>query len=226
MIDQPFHEGEIAVQERAGERDIARRHGVIIASRIPPGALTFLAQQRLIAVSVAGDEGHLWTTVWCGQPGFVHSADGQRLRIRSSLMTVSPGDPYHRGWPSAATWASSRSSSHRGGACGSMAPSKVSRPTTSPSPFAKAFPTARNTSIGVSSTTCLPKRRVEEPASGDTNWTRHGGRSSNVPTPPSSAACIPYAGWMPRTAAARPASSPSSTERHCACRTIQETACS
>ena len=93
MIDQPFHEGEIAVQERAGERDIARRHGVIIASRIPPGALTFLAQQRLIAVSVVGDEGHLWTTVWCGQPGFVHSADGQRLRIRSSLMTVSPGDP-------------------------------------------------------------------------------------------------------------------------------------
>jgi predicted pyridoxine 5'-phosphate oxidase superfamily flavin-nucleotide-binding protein len=82
MSDQPFHEGEIAVQERAGERDIARRHGVIIASRIPPGALTFLAQQRLIAVSVAGDEGHLWTTVWCGQPGFVHSADGQRLRIR------------------------------------------------------------------------------------------------------------------------------------------------
>ena len=56
MSDQPFHEGEIAVQERAGERDIARRHGVIIASRIPPGALTFLAQQRLIAVSVAGDD--------------------------------------------------------------------------------------------------------------------------------------------------------------------------
>jgi len=93
MSDRTFHEGEIAVQERAGERDIARRHGTIIASRIPPGALTFLAQQRLIAVSVAGDEGHLWTTVWCGQPGFVHSADGRRVRIRSSLMAMSPGDP-------------------------------------------------------------------------------------------------------------------------------------
>jgi predicted pyridoxine 5'-phosphate oxidase superfamily flavin-nucleotide-binding protein len=93
MSDQPFHEGEIAVQERAGERDIARRHGAIIASRIPPAALTFLAQQRLLAVSVAGDEGHLWTTVWCGRPGFVRSADGHQVRIRSSLMAVSPGDP-------------------------------------------------------------------------------------------------------------------------------------
>jgi uncharacterized protein len=93
MSQQPFHEGEIAVQERAGERDIARRHGAIIASRIAPGALTFLAQQRLVAVSAAGDEGHLWTAVWCGEPGFVRSADGQRVSILRSLIAVTPDDP-------------------------------------------------------------------------------------------------------------------------------------
>lgn len=93
MSIQPFHDGEIAVQERTGERDIARRHGAIIGSRIVPGALSFLAQQRLIAVSIAGDDGQLWTSVWAGAPGFVQSADGQRVQIAASMMASSPDDP-------------------------------------------------------------------------------------------------------------------------------------
>jgi uncharacterized protein len=96
MSHQPFHEGELAVQERAGERDMARRHGAIISSRIVPGALTFLAQQRLIAVTAAGDDGDLWTTVWCGEPGFIRSPDGQRVSILPALTAVPPGDPVRR----------------------------------------------------------------------------------------------------------------------------------
>jgi len=91
--DRPFHEGEIAVQERAGERDLARRHGAVISPQIVPGALPFLASQRLVAASAAGDDGQLWTSVWCGAPGFVRSADGQRVTVERSLMTVSPDDP-------------------------------------------------------------------------------------------------------------------------------------
>ena len=36
--DHPFHAGEIAVQERTGQRHIAERHGTIISSKIvqPP----------------------------------------------------------------------------------------------------------------------------------------------------------------------------------------------
>lgn len=93
MRDQPFHDGEIAVQERTGEREIARRHGAAISSRIVPGALSFLARQRLVALSAAGDDGHLWTSVWCGEPGFVHSADGQRVSILRPLMAASADDP-------------------------------------------------------------------------------------------------------------------------------------
>ena len=93
MTNQPFHDGEIAVQERAGERNIALRHGAGIGSRIAPGALSFLARQRLIAVSIAGDDGHLWTSVWHGTPGFVHSDDGQRVDISPSMMVLSPHDP-------------------------------------------------------------------------------------------------------------------------------------
>ena len=96
MRNQPFHDGEIAVQERVGERDMACRHGAAISSRIGPGALSFLARQRLVALSAAGDDGQLWTSVWCGEPGFVQSADGQRVSVLPSLMAASPDDPVLR----------------------------------------------------------------------------------------------------------------------------------
>jgi predicted pyridoxine 5'-phosphate oxidase superfamily flavin-nucleotide-binding protein len=93
MQNEPFHAGEIAVQERAGEREIARRRGSIVSPRIIPGALEFLAQQEFLALSVAGDDGHLWTSVWCGQSGFVQSVDGTNVDIRPSRMATSPDDP-------------------------------------------------------------------------------------------------------------------------------------
>jgi predicted pyridoxine 5'-phosphate oxidase superfamily flavin-nucleotide-binding protein len=96
MIDLPYHAGEIAVQERAGERDVARSRGGIISSRIVPGALSFLKQQRLLALSTTGDDEQLWTSVWCARPGFVQSVDGERLTIARSLMIASPDDPVLR----------------------------------------------------------------------------------------------------------------------------------
>ena len=93
MSNEPFHDGEIAVQQRAGERDRARRHGAAISTRIIPGALPFLVRQRLLALSAAGDDGRLWTSVWFGTPGFVGSADGQQVSILTSLLEVSPADP-------------------------------------------------------------------------------------------------------------------------------------
>jgi len=96
MRNQPFHEGEIAVQERAGEREFARRHGAGISSQIVAGALPFLARQRLLAVTAAGDDGNLWTSVWGGQPGFVSSQDGRHVSIRPQLMATVPDDPVLR----------------------------------------------------------------------------------------------------------------------------------
>jgi len=93
MSHEPFHAGEIAVQERTGERDLARRHGAGISSRVVPGALAFLERQRLLAVSVVGLDGHLWTSVWCGKPGFVRSTDGQHVSIRPSLIEAPLQDP-------------------------------------------------------------------------------------------------------------------------------------
>lgn len=93
MSIHSFHEGELAVQKRAGERDLARRVSAGISSRIVEGALSFLKRQRLLAVSATGDDGLLWSSVWCGQPGFIDSIDGQLVSIRPALMWVSPDDP-------------------------------------------------------------------------------------------------------------------------------------
>jgi uncharacterized protein len=96
MSNDPFHDGEIAVQERAGERDFARRHGTGIASGVAPGARPFLAQQRLVALSAAGDDRQLWTSVWCGEPGFVTADDGRYVRFSTPSIGASPDDPVRR----------------------------------------------------------------------------------------------------------------------------------
>jgi uncharacterized protein len=93
MATDSFHEGEIAVQVRAGEREVARHRSSIVVPRIVPGALSFLGRQRLISLATAGQDGHLWTSVWCGQAGFVTSADGGFVRIDRSRLLESPGEP-------------------------------------------------------------------------------------------------------------------------------------
>jgi uncharacterized protein len=92
MSNEMFHEGEIAVQERTGERAMACRYGAAISSRIIPGALPFLLRQRLVAVSALGRHAELWTSVWCGDAGFIGSVDGQLVRFERSLMRTSRHD--------------------------------------------------------------------------------------------------------------------------------------
>jgi hypothetical protein len=74
--DEPFHDGEIAVQERAGERDLARRHGRPSrrgSSLAPCRFWRGSAFWRCLPPETTGTCGRLW----CGQPGFVlRSADG------------------------------------------------------------------------------------------------------------------------------------------------------
>jgi predicted pyridoxine 5'-phosphate oxidase superfamily flavin-nucleotide-binding protein len=89
----PFHEGEIAVQARTGERGQAQRHAAVISRDIVAGARPFLARQRLLAVTAAGDDGQLWTSVWLGRPGFVQSSDGRRVDIDRARLSVSQDDP-------------------------------------------------------------------------------------------------------------------------------------
>ena len=89
----PYHEGELAVQERAGVSDMARRIARGVRAEIPPVAAGFLAEQRLVVMGWVNDgdgDGRVWASPLVGEPGFIAADGAGLLGIRASLV---PGDP-------------------------------------------------------------------------------------------------------------------------------------
>lgn len=87
-----FHEGERAVQARAGEQAAARRNGRAISEVIAPGALQFLADQRVIAIASESAEG-IWGSLWFGRPGFIRPESGSVVTVALSGELTSEADP-------------------------------------------------------------------------------------------------------------------------------------
>jgi uncharacterized protein len=89
-----YHAGEIAVQERAGERSVAQRRGGMIGDRLVEGARAFLGRQGVAAVGAAALDGALWASLWCGAEGFLRGDDeGERLEVISALDRTLDVDP-------------------------------------------------------------------------------------------------------------------------------------
>ncbi|MDG6108518.1 pyridoxamine 5'-phosphate oxidase family protein [Dactylosporangium aurantiacum] len=87
-----FHEGELAVQERAGVRQAAARlTGMLAPGGIGRGAGGWLAERTLAVLSARDRAGRLWASALTGPPGFLDGA-GPRLRVHAFLT---PGDPLH-----------------------------------------------------------------------------------------------------------------------------------
>ena len=76
-----YHSGELAIQARAGQRDMADRVGKSIRSTIPPAAQEFLRSQPMAILGTMDPAGRLWASMLTGAPGFmqpvgcIHSAD-------------------------------------------------------------------------------------------------------------------------------------------------------
>lgn len=93
-----FHDGESAVQTRAGESEIAERNGKAIQPRIPAGAFGFLAERSWIVVSSTDAAGAMWTDLIAGGVGtMAASDDGSTLTIAGTLaggrLSLNPGTP-------------------------------------------------------------------------------------------------------------------------------------
>ena len=74
-MKDPFHEGERAVQEEAGERDIAVSRGALIFDRIPPTATKFIAAQTYCVLGGADQQQDLWAFFLAGPEGFATTND-------------------------------------------------------------------------------------------------------------------------------------------------------
>jgi uncharacterized protein len=91
LDDELFHEGERAVQRRAGVEDVARRVGAgSIEADVAPEVRAFLAHQLFVFGATRAPDGRVWSTLLVGAPGFVQGIDSRHL-----LLATRPaaGDP-------------------------------------------------------------------------------------------------------------------------------------
>lgn len=94
MIDQPFHEGELAVQARAGEADNAVLNSRMISASIMLPALPFMAKQPWAILGGPDAEGHLWCSALVGETGFVSThPEGTEVAFDLTKAPVHPANP-------------------------------------------------------------------------------------------------------------------------------------
>lgn len=89
----PFHEGEIKIQELTGDRLIALANGSSVKDEILTAALSFVERQPLAVVASRAADGSLWSSVLFGRPGFVRAVDTHEVRIDLNGAHLIPGDP-------------------------------------------------------------------------------------------------------------------------------------
>lgn len=65
-MEIPFHEGELAVQRRAGVERTAAQVGRIIGSAIPPEFAAFLERQPFVIAAAPDEDGRVWASLLVG----------------------------------------------------------------------------------------------------------------------------------------------------------------
>lgn len=92
-VESPFHEGERAVQETAGEAAQGARSGGVIADSIIPGALPFIEKQRMVIVGSVDPAGDVWASIILGESGFIRTADSRTIELDPARVHQNPHDP-------------------------------------------------------------------------------------------------------------------------------------
>ena len=88
-----FHDGELAVQRRAGVvAEAARLSGMLAPARLGGGLNRFLADRTFAVLTGRDRDGRLWISPLAGPPGFLAPASATTLTIRAA---PAPGDPLH-----------------------------------------------------------------------------------------------------------------------------------
>lgn len=91
MSAAPFHEGEVALQERAGSRaKLAEIGPRVIRDHMPDQHREFFAQLPFVVAGSVDANGQPWASVMAGPPGFVTSPDPRRLVVRARPLAHDP----------------------------------------------------------------------------------------------------------------------------------------
>jgi predicted pyridoxine 5'-phosphate oxidase superfamily flavin-nucleotide-binding protein len=86
----PYHEGELAVQERAGVAEEASRVGRIVGGRLSANVARFLAERDFAVLGAADAAGRVWASPLAGPRGFLTPVAEDVVRV---AVSVRPEDP-------------------------------------------------------------------------------------------------------------------------------------
>jgi predicted pyridoxine 5'-phosphate oxidase superfamily flavin-nucleotide-binding protein len=87
----PFHEGEQAVQARAGVREKLEAVGrTAIRDFMPDQHRAFFEQLPFVIAATADPQGQPWASVLANPPGFIRSPDARELVIKAQPLPGSP----------------------------------------------------------------------------------------------------------------------------------------
>lgn len=89
-----YHQGELQIQTLANVADTAQRNGRVISDAIPAGAVKFVGQQQMVAITSLDPQGNVWISVLFGDKGFIGAPDARRLAIDTRKIISSPADPF------------------------------------------------------------------------------------------------------------------------------------
>ena len=87
-----FHEGELAVQQRAGASAQGQNSGRLIADSIIPGAIKFVRKQPFVVVGSVDEQQRLWASMVVGRTGFM-AAEPRHFDIELSQTLRNDADP-------------------------------------------------------------------------------------------------------------------------------------
>ena len=87
-VQNKFHSGEIAVQERAGARREGSLNGDGIRSFVPLQLGRFLGTQSLAVIAAVDARGNMWASLLAGAAGFIELQDEHHVRFAAL-----PGSP-------------------------------------------------------------------------------------------------------------------------------------
>jgi predicted pyridoxine 5'-phosphate oxidase superfamily flavin-nucleotide-binding protein len=88
-----FHDGELAVQRRAGvQAEAARLVGMLAPADLSGGFALFLAERTFLVVTGRDTAGRLWTSPLLGPPGFLQVRSATEVAVHAAFPS---GDPLH-----------------------------------------------------------------------------------------------------------------------------------
>jgi len=85
-----FHDGERAVQRRAGVERVAAQVGRSIMSFVPAEFGAFLSRQPFVVVASQDQQGRVWASLIAGGVGFARALDDRQILLAG---LPAPGDP-------------------------------------------------------------------------------------------------------------------------------------